>query len=60
MDNEFPWVLDIPRLRENTDAWIYPVENKEITLAYPKYESWLKDHGILWQKEPNEEFVYKP
>lgn len=60
MDNEFPWVLDIPRLRENTDAWIYPVENKEITLAYPKYESWLKDHSILWQKEPNEEFVYKP
>lgn len=47
------WAIAVPNFS-------YPIEGTSITIAYPEFESWAKNHtkNLDWYNSPNAEYIY--
>ena len=55
-DQNLPWVLDLPV------NWEHPLENKDISQAYPQFIDWLEnpESNSDWYDDQTNLFIYSP
>lgn len=55
-DQNLPWVLDLPVI------WEHPLENKDISQAYPEFIDWLEnpESNSDWYDNGTPLFIYSP
>ena len=55
-DQNLPWVLDLPVI------WEHPLENKDISQAYPEFIDWLEnpESNSDWYDDGTPLFIYSP
>lgn len=53
-DQNLPWVLDLPVI------WEHPLENKDISQAYPEFIDWLEnpESNSDWYDDKTLLFIY--